>query len=886
MKRVLFVILCLAVCFTFTTVLQAVSQSQSNGVAPQAPQGEGRWIYTAGKRAGKEVLNSANPGGISGKYEWSVPGTKSPAAAPSILIYVDDVGTPPPTSKLDLALQSAGLAYTAHYNGDFSGFISSLNSGTWSLVIFDHENQFLSSDSVYTAMDNYVRNGGRLIFLSWNVGLFPTHPLIADLGVQYVSDTALGPPPVVHWWYPQHRIVNGVPEYISLNDFYGIDGQFTTPLAGTSVLGGYTVAPTGGQGTIFTANNNRTVYIGFLEGNNLANLDGDAQLDGVELWYNLISFTLGSPLVMIYTDNSITAAPPNTFPELALRQLGFVYTPAYNNPDTSIASLLALKNWDLVIIAADGTTFLNPIRASLNTYVLNGGKLIYHDWGAFTFSPADPLYATMGVSLVNSDFTPEQVHWWNATHPYFSGVPELLSPINSCGCTFGQLANPAGSGTAIAGFTAAPSANNAGLIVANNNRTIYKSFIDFGQNGSIDADADSVADIVELWANMIRLVGGQTILAFDDDYVNNPRFMERGLNKFGYAYVFTSSQATLESLVPTRGWDMALVAAENFVTSTTTKDELLAYVNSGGKLIYEDWSASAGHPLNAALGSIFINNSTTIPPIFWWRDTHPLFTIPNIVPEFTVLTDNYGFDSINVQPIGADFTALGGATPTTSQNVANVVLGNNFRTIFKGFLDGNNMADLDGNTVLDGEDLWTNLVSFMVKPGLFADDFDNSHLDSSWTVVKTAWSEGNGAMIGNPVKKAIVYANGFDGCEVCSIQTQFKVSGGVGNKLWILGWYKDKSNTLEVLINEEKNKILLKQRIGGAVLLKNKILTPIDPNTTYDMKITHNGTSFTVFINGTSMGTFAEVPSSTWFGTVGYQVKLTTATIDDVFILP
>ena len=544
---------------------------------------------------------------------------------------------------------------------------------------------------------------------------------------------------------------------------------------------------------------------------------------------------------------------------------------------------MAMKNWDLIVFAADSTTPQNETRAALNNYLLSGGKLIYHDWGAYEYGAGSPLYATMGVSVLNNNFGLDPVHFWDASHPFFENVPELLSP-QPAATFYGQKTNTAG-GYPIAGYSDAPSPTNAAIIVSNKNRAVFKAFTDL-QHGGADVDGDSQPDIVELWVNMIRLVGSHNILAIDDDYIHNPTLLEIAMIKTGKAYTITNLQGAFQNLVLQRWWDVILCASEGDATSTTTKDRLLSYVNAGGKLVYEDWSAGAGHPLNAALGYIFVTDVTSSTPVFWWRDSHPLFSFPFPTPEYTNLVDNYGIDSINVQPINGNFQALGGATTSPAANSANVVLGNNFRTVFKGFLDGNNTADTDGDTIADGEELWRNLIGFMTNPCLYCDDFDNTRLDSDWTVVKATWSESNGEMHGSGVKKAAVVATGFPGCEVCSFQATIKTAGGIGNKFWMLAWYKDKNNKIEVLFNEQKDKILFKQRVNGVIVSKTKIAATILPNTTYDVRIEHNGHDFGFYINGELKQSIPEFPGTTWNGTIGFEVKNTTLHVGDVFILP
>ena len=66
-----------------------------------------------------------------------------------------------------------------------------------------------------------------------------------------------------------------------------------------------------------------------------------------------------------------------------------------------------------------------------------------------------------------------------------------------------------------------------------------------------------------------------------------------------------------------------------------------------------------------------------------------------------------------VEPL-AGFQALAGyTTPGPDPNQAALILGNGGRTVFKAFLDGQNDADLDNDGVMDGVELWINMISSM-----------------------------------------------------------------------------------------------------------------------------------------------------------------------------
>ena len=226
-------------------------------------------------------------------YHWTA---AHPSAATSVLVYADDPVHPAPDTYVDQALQRLGLSYTAHYEADFDGFVSDLQSGSWDLVIFADDN-YGPDLSVFDALNAYVQNGGRLIFDTWVTEFAPDHPLFATLGFSFSESVAENPEPV-YWWQPDHPAFT-YPEEAPQptepdNVGFGIYGQRGDPLDGAEAIAGYTTpGPDAGQGALVIANNDRTAYKGFLDGQNSADLDSDGIPDGVELWENL-AFGIGN----------------------------------------------------------------------------------------------------------------------------------------------------------------------------------------------------------------------------------------------------------------------------------------------------------------------------------------------------------------------------------------------------------------------------------------------------------------------------------------------------------------------------------------------------------------------------------------------------------------
>ena len=101
----------------------------------------------------------------------------------------------------------------------------------------------------------------------------------------------------------------------------------------------------------------------------------------------------------------------------------------------------------------------------------------------------------------------------------------------------------------------------------------------------------------------------------------------------------------------------------------------------------------------------------------------------------------------------------------------------------------------------------------------------------------------------------------------------------------MLGWYVDKKNSLELLMKEENDRWILKQRSNGAVVAKAKGIKTIDPNTDYNVRIAFDGINFKVFVDDFVTPLFTLTPQATVpVGTVGFKVKNTTGSFDYVAI--
>jgi Putative Ig domain len=167
---------------------------------------------------------------------------------------------------------------------------------------------------------------------------------------------------------------------------------------------------------------------------------------------------------------------------------------------------------------------------------------------------------------------------------------------------------------------------------------------------------------------------------------------------------------------------------------------------------------------------------------------------------------------------------------------------------------------------------------------LFCDEFNDGVLATDWTYIKTSapWAEANDELTGTFGRKTSAIASPvFAGCLSCYAETIMRTAGGAGNRLWLLHHYINKFNTVEVLMKEETNRWVVKQRSGGKVVAKQKAVSSIDPNTNYTVRITYDGATYILTVDGTSLITLAPVGAVSQ-GTVGFKVKATTGTFQRI----
>jgi hypothetical protein len=168
----------------------------------------------------------------------------------------------------------------------------------------------------------------------------------------------------------------------------------------------------------------------------------------------------------------------------------------------------------------------------------------------------------------------------------------------------------------------------------------------------------------------------------------------------------------------------------------------------------------------------------------------------------------------------------------------------------------------------------------------YKDDFEDGTVDLvNWTILKPSFIEILGDFVGTPTgRKAMAVSSGFTTCQNrYRFQTTMQSDGGPTSKLWLFGWFQDKKNNVQLLMNEKTDKWILKVRSNGRTIAKSKAFRQIDPNVRYDVAMRFDGTFFTVFIDFVQVISLQSPIQPD--GIMGYQVKSTSGRFSNVCLV-
>ncbi|MCI0604746.1 Ig-like domain-containing protein [bacterium] len=148
----------------------------------------------------------------------------------------------------------------------------------------------------------------------------------------------------------------------------------------------------------------------------------------------------------------------------------------------------------------------------------------------------------------------------------------------------------------------------------------------------------------------------------------------------------------------------------------------------------------------------------------------------------------------------------------------------------------------------------------------FSDDFEDGNA-AGWTLTGGTWSVVNGDLTGTTKDGRAISPN-FGGCTNCTIETDVRIQTASG-RASVFGWYQSSSTNVELQIQDDKNRYILKQVSGGTTVAQLTVSRTIATNTYYHIKMQFDGSNFRVYVDGVLIITLA--PATTPSGIVGFR---------------
>lgn len=132
---------------------------------------------------------------------------------------------------------------------------------------------------------------------------------------------------------------------------------------------------------------------------------------------------------------------------------------------------------------------------------------------------------------------------------------------------------------------------------------------------------------------------------------------------------------------------------------------------------------------------------------------------------------------------------------------------------------------------------------------VFCDDFDDQDLSTSqgaWTPKKGSWSEASGNAVGTVTTKADLLAPQFSCTGSCTYEANMSMNAS--GRVSLIAWYVSGNNQVEMRFMQDKQKLLIKQKLNG-LSAKKSFSFAISADTTYKVRLTYNGSAFLLSIN-------------------------------------
>jgi hypothetical protein len=379
-----------------------------------------------------------------------------------------------------------------------------------------------------------------------------------------------------------------------------------------------------------------------------------------------------------------------------------------------------LEQFDILILVSPDYNYTGAEREAVVNWVENGGGLFVlgesSSVGPSFLVPTDQINSLFGSFSMELNISSHAIGVqtaWEDNHPTTEGTADLRMG------TPGYI-NYTGDAEPIWRVA-------GGVTVATqpfgNGRVVLAADMNFADGTYIDQD-DNIQFLINV-ANWLTSSEAKVLVysdtAFHDPNNNTYRGpVAEALNDLGIPFYMTSVGFFLNQSLHLQEWDLVIVDNINYVISGYF-DDLLWYLEEGGRLILETWtySSSFADALNTYIGYDYVGPNFSPPPdIHIWAPDAPIFNNPVEYGADTISTSRdfiFGTECANLT-VFENATALGGLSPDASETNATIILGADGRALVNGMLLTMYWSDTDDSAFEDAKELWFNEIAFMMRP--------------------------------------------------------------------------------------------------------------------------------------------------------------------------
>ena len=378
-----------------------------------------------------------------------------------------------------------------------------------------------------------------------------------------------------------------------------------------------------------------------------------------------------------------------------------------------INSRLAPYDVLICIVPNTGFNYTASEVTAVTSFVQDGGALLVigerYSWNPTRVGYLNYLLSNLHIQIATPD-APDSLQDASVSHPTREGVTDLYTPavgtLNFTGTGYGLW------GPDVLNFAiGASEPGNGRVIVASDINFLENTYISDNDNHQFGINA------INWLAN-----GEANVLLMVDYYGWNPDAYSTpvvdALNELGLSYYLTFSMVYFNLSLNSKAWDFVIIDQPYWEYWDTYLDDINAFLDTSGRLLMSGFrvDSTPTHPLWARMGFGFDSEAPSSAILYLWDSGHEIFNQPvnYNAANFTPSVD-FG-DEGDSLTVFSNASALAGFTASATPAEASIIVRNDMRTLYNGYLIDQLQGDTDDSTYADNLELWINEIAFMAAP--------------------------------------------------------------------------------------------------------------------------------------------------------------------------